>query len=97
METKKRGESVLSGEKSAPKKRKSRKKKPVHEMRIRHAASGGFIAKHSFKPSGEGQMPEDEEHAISDMDSLQDHVADHMGVPPAPAAVPSPSAAGPQI
>jgi hypothetical protein len=91
-EIKKRGESVMGGSKK-PKKKKS-KKKPVHEMRIRHAANGGYIAKHSFK-SRPGQAPEeDEEHAIPDVNSLQEHVGDHMATPPPAAPVPSPSGAG---
>ena len=90
-ETKKRGETVMGGGKKSKKKSK---KKPVHEMRIRHAANGGYIAKHSFKPRPGEQPEEDEEHAIPDVNSLQDHVADHMSTPPAPSPVPSPSGGG---
>lgn len=95
-DTKKRGESVMSGSKPKPKtKKKKAGKKPVHEMNIRHAANGGFIAKHSFKPSPEDAAPQDEEHAIPDMDALHQHMDDHMSMPPpaAPPVSPSPGAA----
>lgn len=84
----KRGESAMSGEKKKSKKRS--KKRPI-EMRLRHAASGGYIAKHSFKPGPGEAAPEDEEHAIPDLDSLHDHIDNHFSAPPKPQAPAMPS------
>ena len=93
MAEKKRGEAALSGTKKKAKKKKG-KGRPVHEMRIKHAASGGFIARHSFRPQPGEAAPEDEEHAIPGMDQLHDHLDEHMSTPPAPPSVPSPSGGG---
>lgn len=71
----KRAKNVLGG-------KSKKKKKPVHRMNIRHAASGGYIAEHQFKPSMNGPAQEPEEHAIPDMDALKAHVEQHMAEPP---------------
>ena len=86
-----------SKSKSKPKSKAKKGGKPVHEMHIRHAKSGGFIVKHHFKPQptqqgGGGGMPQEpEEHAVPDMDALQQHVGDNMQ-PQAQGAQPQPQA-----
>jgi hypothetical protein len=90
---------VSSAMGASKKKSKSKKskgtKRHVHEMNIRHAANGGYIVKHSFKPSAnDADVPEPEEHAIGDMDQLQDHVGDNMM--PQASPQPGPSQAPPQ-
>jgi len=86
---KSRAGAAMSGEgkdkkskKKDSKKKKGSKKKP-HRMEIRHAASGGYIATHHFKPEPDemgrmGPSPESEDHAISDMAQLHDHMDEHM-------------------
>jgi hypothetical protein len=79
--------SAMGGKKSKPKPKTKNKKtgKHVHEMHIRHAASGGYIAKHHFKPQAGSGMPEEpEEHAIPDMNALTQHVQDNMQPAPQP-------------
>lgn len=72
--------SAMGGKKKSKSKSKHKKGgKHVHEMNIRHAASGGYIAKHHFKPQAGSGMPEEpEEHAIPDMNALTQHVQDNM-------------------
>ena len=72
------------GKKSKSSSGKKSKGHKVHEMHIRHAKSGGYIVKHDFKADQAGGMsPEPEEHAVPDMDQLQQHVDAHMQPPPA--------------
>jgi hypothetical protein len=89
-----RASSAMGGGKKKSKKKKS-SGKHVHEMHIRHAANGGYIVKHHFKPvaGGGGQPQEPEEHAIPDMPGLQDHVQDNMQQPPPQQAQPQPAPA----
>jgi hypothetical protein len=53
--------------------------------------------RHSHKPDADtGITPEDEEHPISDIDSLHDHVDQAMGdQPPMPAPAPAPAGPAP--
>lgn len=95
-----RSKSVLGGKKSESKKEKkhSDSKKP-DEIHIRKGASGGFIAKHHHKAGKDGETPDSQEHVLSDMSQLHDHLDDQMGdqpdagTMPAPAAAPSPAPA----
>lgn len=84
-----RAGSAMSGKKKSKSKGK-KGGKHVHEMHIRHAASGGYIAKHHFKPGGGGAPQEPEEHAIPDMDALQQHVGDNMQPQAQPQPQPGP-------
>lgn len=73
--------SAMGGSKSKSKGSKGKKGgKHVHEMHIRHAANGGYIARHDFKqqPGAQQQPQEPEEHALPDMNSLSQHVQDNM-------------------
>jgi hypothetical protein len=78
-----------------PKHSSKSKGKKVHEMHIRKADSGGYIAKHDMEqpedPSQEGNPSE--EHVLPDVQSLAQHVQDHMSPEP-PEAAPSPEDAG---
>ena len=90
-----RAKSAMSG----GSKRKSGKKsghKP-HSIHVRRGKSGGYIAEHHYKSDSPDQMaPEPEEHVLPDIQSLQDHMADHMGdQPPQEAAPSAPAPAGP--
>jgi hypothetical protein len=69
-------------------------------MHIRHAANGGHIITHHFKPEedeqGMMQTPEPEEHVMPASDGnqmLAQHVAENMGPPPG-AAPAGPAVAG---
>ena len=89
-----RAHSVLGGHGKA----KSKGGKKPHEIHIRRGHKGGFIVRHTHKPDPDtGVMPEEEEHPISDINSLHDHVDQAMGdQPPMPAApAPDMSQAGP--
>jgi hypothetical protein len=77
-----------SKSKSKPKSKKGGKH--VHEMGIRHAANGGYIVKHSFKPSPGGAPQEPEENQVPDMDALTQHVQDNMQPMAQPAPQPQP-------
>jgi hypothetical protein len=69
-----------------PRKKKAKSKRKggrhVHEMRIRHAANGGYIVRHEFRPRPGEIAQEPEEHAVPDLAALQDHVGEHMETPP---------------
>jgi hypothetical protein len=82
--------SAMGGSRKKSKTKKKKGGKHVHEMHIRHGASGGYIAKHHFKPGADGMPQEPEEHAIPDMDALQQHVADNMQPGPQPSPQPQP-------
>jgi hypothetical protein len=49
-----------------------------HEIRLHKAASGGFVA-HHIMPTGEGFPAEPEEHVLSSLDALHDHLDQHFG------------------
>jgi len=85
---KNRASSALGGGKKSKKSKKNMRH--VHEMHIRHAANGGYIAKHDIK-NDQGGM-DNEEHAIPDLQTLQAHVGDHMDQSqmPAPGAAAAP-------
>ena len=84
-----RGKGTMGG-KGKKKKASKGGKKRVHKMTIRHAKSGGYIVEHHAKPEN-GQTPEPpEEHAVPDMEGLQQHVADNMGQEPEPQQAPPP-------
>lgn len=87
-----RSKSVLGGKKSGSKKEKKHSdgKKP-HEIHIRKGASGGFIAKHHHKADENGETPESQEHVLSDMSQLHDHLDDQMGDQPDAGTMPAPS------
>lgn len=91
--------SALSGsdkpkKKSAKKKKKKSTARP-HRVELTHAASGGYIARHHFKPEGPtGVAPEMEEHAIPDIEGLHNHIDEHMGEAPEPEPEPAPAAGG---
>ena len=75
----------LGGSKS----KSSSKKRHVHEMHIRHAANGGHIITHHFKPeedeNGAMQTPEPEEHVMPASEGNQmlgQHAAENMAPPP---------------
>lgn len=92
-----RAKAVLGGK---SKKSKTSKGKKPHEIHIRRGKSGGFIVRHSFKPEpgAQGVMPEDEEHVLPDVDSLQQHVGEAMADQPdqaTPPPPPSPTGAAP--
>lgn len=89
-----RSKSVLGGKKSGSKKEKKHSdgKKP-HEIHIRKGASGGFIAKHHHKADENGETPESQEHVLSDMSQLHDHLDDQMGDQPDAGTAPAPAAA----
>jgi len=88
-----RAKSVLGGKGKS----KSKGGKHPHELHIRRGSKGGFIVRHSHKPDADtGITPEDEEHPISDIDSLHDHVDQAMGdQPPMPAPAPAPAGPAP--
>lgn len=74
----------MAEEKKKPE-HKSKHRKGLHEMHIRKAASGGFIAKH---PDSRGRMNHDGadaetgenlQHVLPDMEGLHDHMEQHMG------------------
>jgi len=68
---------------------KKKSKKPVHKMHIRRATSGGFIAEHESMPGSEPMGP-NEEHAVPNLEALQQHVAEHFsGQPEEPQSVPA--------
>jgi hypothetical protein len=92
--TSSRGKSAMGGGKSHSKAKSSHK---PHEIHIRRGHSGGFIAKHIHKTDPDtGVTPEEEEHVLADMPSLQSHIAENMGdqgsaqAPPQAAATPQP-------
>ena len=67
---------------SAPKVSKGKFK--LHTMDIEHAANGGFVATHRFKPvstrAGEPSGYKDSEvHALPNLKALQRHVQRHFG------------------
>lgn len=67
------------------------KSKPVHRMHIRRGAKGGFIAEHHFKRQGEEMPEEPEEHVISDLQGLHDHMDEHMADQPDQQSAPAPA------
>lgn len=81
--------------------KKDSKKSGPHEIRVRHGASGGYIAEHHSKKAkaGDGSCPScgqstepDAEHVIPDLDELQSHMQDNMAEQ-APASSPDAAAA----
>lgn len=57
------------------------KKPKLHEMHIKRAASGGFIAKH---PNEHGSLNHEDgrfHHVVPNMDALHDHMEEHLGEP----------------
>lgn len=99
------GEPDKKDKKKKSDKKKDKKKGP-HEIRVRHGASGGYIAEHHSHPAeADNGNTLESEHVIPDIDSLHSHVDDHMQEPtadvaaaaPPPAPVPPPAAAGPPI
>jgi hypothetical protein len=97
-----KGEKVISMNKTrasvhlggSKKKKAAAKKRHVHEMRIRHAANGGHIITHHFKPeedeNGAMTTPEPEEHVMPASEGnqmLAQHVAENMAPPAAGPAV----------
>lgn len=86
-----RSKSGMGGSKSKSKSKSKSSDKP-HEIHVRRAHGGGFIAKHHKKHKPGEDMEEPQEHVIPDMDQLQAHLQDNLGdQPPAgmPAADPS--------
>lgn len=80
-----RAKSAMGGHGS----KKSKSTHKPHEVHVRRGHSGGFVVRHSHKPSDTGEMPPDEEHVVPDMAALQQHMQDSMGdQPPAPATPP---------
>ena len=80
---------------------KSKSKHRVHKMHIRHAANGGHIVEHEYRPeedeNGGMSAPENEEHVLPaspDNQMLAQHVAEHMAPPEEP---PAPAAGGPPV
>ena len=65
------------------KKDSGKKKHPKHKSRITigMADSGGFRADHEPYTDHEGNPVEAAQHNLPDMDSLNQHVADHFGPP----------------
>jgi len=57
---------------------KKKSKRHVKEMHIRHAKSGGYIARHDLEKGQAGEPPEQEEHILPDLSALQNHVAENM-------------------
>jgi hypothetical protein len=74
-----RSKSGMGGSKS---KSKSSGSGP-HEIHIKRAHGGGFIAKHHKKKKA-GQLMDEEpqEHVLADLDQLKQHMDDHMGDQP---------------
>lgn len=78
-------------------KSKSSSKKP-HEIHVKRAHGGGFIAKHHHKSKPGEDQQEPEEHVVPDMDALQQHLQDNLGdqpaagMPPQGAPAPAPQA-----
>ena len=72
-----RAKSMMGGGHSE--KKKSGKK--PHSIHIRRGKSGGYIAQHHFKPSGDASdaMQEPEEHVIPDKEALLEHIDQNMG------------------
>lgn len=73
-----RSKSGMGGRKSG----KTSKPGP-HEIHIKRAHGGGFIAKHHKKKKA-GQLMDEEpqEHVLSDLDQLKQHMDEHMGDQP---------------
>ena len=58
------------------------KKKKLKGMHVRHAASGGYIAKHEPEMDPAAAGPQDSpEHIVPDMEALKSHMEEHMGQP----------------
>jgi hypothetical protein len=70
---------AMGGGKKPSKKSKKSKKSKVHKMHIRRTANGGYLAEHHSMPDEMGQTAPMEEHSLPDIQSLQDHVGEHMG------------------
>lgn len=94
---------AMGGSKKESGSKSKSKSGKVHRMHIRRSANGGFIAEHHFKAEKgkEADVQEPEEHQVSDIDQLKQHLEEHMGDqeaapqaapagPPAPAAAPMP-------
>lgn len=77
-----RAKAVLGGAHEKTKKAGSKSGHPVHEIRARRAASGGFIVEHHFKHDGAEPHQPMEEHQVSDLDQLKQHMEEHMGDQP---------------
>jgi len=62
---------------------KSKPKSSAHEIHIKRAHGGGFIAKHhKKKKAGQIQDEEPQEHVLADLDQLKQHMDDHLGDQP---------------
>lgn len=72
----------------------------VHEMHVRRAAGGGYIARHDMADEsgapanmlGGGASPE---HILPDADALHAHMDEHMGDQPAMGEAPPPPGGAP--
>lgn len=61
----------------------SEKKAKLHEVSVRKAHSGGFIAKHHYKhadgSTAHGHPKHESEHVLPNMDAVHAHMDEHMG------------------
>ena len=82
----------MAEKKEAPAKKvlggKKKSKRHVKEMHIRHAKSGGYIARHDLEKGQAGEPPEQEEHILPDLAALSNHVTENMQ--PQPQQEPAP-------
>lgn len=84
-----RVKATMGGKKSKGKKSK-KAKSPSRKLEIRHAANGGYITtRHPEQPE---EQPE--EHAISDLQGLHDHLDQTMAQAPQPQPMPAQQVAG---
>ena len=62
--------------------RRTKAKKHVREIRVRRAASGGFISEIHHEPDEDGLPQKPEEHIVPSPAALRDHVAQQLGPDP---------------
>lgn len=94
-----RAKAVMGSKKKSGSKKKASKKKggkKLHELRVRHTANGRYNVDHFNTPEASAANMPDETHGVSDMDELQQHMADHMQAPQQEEAAEMPQGGAPQ-
>lgn len=79
----KAGMGAAKRKKSASKKKHEASKHSgkVKHLHIHRADDNSFIMEHQMEPEADGSQMPDTQHTAPDMDSLMDHVQQHLGEP----------------
>lgn len=86
-----RAKSHMGGSKPKSKSSSKSHSKP-HSIHVKRAHGGGFIATHHTKSKPGEDIQEPQEHVLSDMNQLGQHMQDNLGDQPPAGGAPVPQA-----